>query len=40
MGLQYIKARLNESFSGNWKLDHTLDEEEWKVTIVIAHGSQ
>ncbi len=39
MGLKYIKARLNESFSDNWSLDYTLDDEQWKVTIVIEHPS-
>ena len=39
MGLQYIKARLNESYSDKWKLDYTLDDELWKVTIAIAHPS-
>lgn len=37
MGLQYIKARLNESFLDRWKLDYSLDDEQWKVTIVIEH---
>lgn len=39
MGLKYIKARLNESFFDKWSLDHTLDDEQWKVTIVIEHPS-
>jgi len=37
MGLQYIKARLNESYLDKWELDYTLDDELWKVTIAIAH---
>ena len=39
MGLQYIKARLNESYLDKWELDYTLDDELWKVTIAIAHPS-
>jgi histidine kinase len=39
MGLKYIKARLNESFCDNWSLDYTLDDDQWKVTIVIEHPS-
>lgn len=39
MGLQYIKARLNESYSDKWELDYSLDDELWKVTIAIAHPS-
>ena len=35
MGLKYIRARLEESFAGMWKLDYTLDNEQWEVTIVI-----
>lgn len=37
MGLKYIKARLNESYLNDWSLDYTLDDEQWKVTIVIKH---
>ncbi len=39
MGLQYIKARLNESYLDKWELDYTLDDELWKVTIAITHPS-
>ena len=39
MGLKYIKARLNESFFDKWSLDYTLDDDQWKVTIVIEHTS-
>ncbi|MBU8870594.1 MAG: histidine kinase [Gemmatimonadales bacterium] len=35
MGLKYIRARLNESFFDKWSVDHTLDDDQWKVTIVI-----
>lgn len=37
MGLKYIKARLNESYLNAWSLNYTLDDEQWKVTIVIKH---
>jgi len=37
MGLKYIKARLNESYADNWRLDYVLDDEQWKVTIAIGH---
>ncbi|MCK5148883.1 histidine kinase [bacterium] len=37
MGLKYIKARLQESFPGKWKLDYTLDNDQWNVMIVIVH---
>jgi len=37
MGIKYIKARLNESYLNAWSLDYTLDDEQWKVTIVIKH---
>ena len=39
MGLKYIKARLNESYFNAWSLDYTLDDEQWKVTIVIKKPS-
>jgi hypothetical protein len=35
MGLKYIKARLNESYSNKWSLDCTLDDDQWKVVIVL-----
>jgi Histidine kinase len=37
MGLKYIKARLNESYFDKWSLDYSLDDDLWKVTIVIEN---
>jgi hypothetical protein len=34
-GLKYIRARLEESFAGNWKLNETQSADEWVTTITI-----
>ena len=35
MGIQYIKARLKESYNNNWKMNYQLDETEWVVRIEL-----
>ena len=37
MGLRYVKARLEESYPGEWELDYALTDEQWNVTIRIRH---
>jgi len=34
-GLNYVKARLNESFSGRWELNYGLNNGYWEVEINI-----
>lgn len=34
-GLKYIRARLEESFAGNWKLEETQIADEWVTAITI-----
>ena len=34
-GLKYIRARLQESFAGNWILEETQGTDEWVTTITI-----
>jgi LytS/YehU family sensor histidine kinase len=34
-GLKYIRARLEESFANNWKLEETQQVDEWVTTITL-----
>ena len=35
LGFSYIKARLEESFSGRWDIDYGLREGLWEVVVSI-----
>jgi LytS/YehU family sensor histidine kinase len=37
-GLRYIKARLEESFTGRWTMDGGPVDEGWKTVILIRKG--
>ena len=36
MGLKYVKARLEESAPGQWRLDYGVKDGLWEVTIALA----
>jgi LytS/YehU family sensor histidine kinase len=36
MGMRYVKARLEESYSGRWDLQFGLVNDLWEVTIYIS----
>jgi sensor histidine kinase YesM len=38
LGLRYIKARLEESYPGNWDLSYGINEALWEVRISIYRG--
>jgi LytS/YehU family sensor histidine kinase len=37
MGFKYVKARLEESYPGNWSISYGMRDHQWEVTIEIRN---